>query len=311
MIIKITFKRYQAGGSRYYIYADGVYSGIVAKGLDGRWNVQATHGQPSESIYRTRREAVESIMPILNVEKLAREHWANATSDDRGISAGDSPIYLASKSALLQGISTVYPDMVAQNVYYEWTEHGETILQTVVAMRRDHEEAERYAAEMAAEDAQWAAWTERHNLKPATQGAFDAAIAADHAEALTMNAQTLVREIQLTVRPEAGKVAVIMLAAYPDVAADKVAGHLPNGLPFTTVRVVYDDPQAAWRMVDVIKCAGEEWPNLIVKVRGQMFSASYPSLVRWTHGTHLTAPNYRAHDFPSLDAAVGASYAHR
>jgi hypothetical protein len=182
-------------------------------------------------------------------------------------------------------------------------------------------------ADNAAEDAQWKAWAERRNLSLATEETFNAAIVADHVEALTMNVETYTcvecdatvavtdqpvhmdtehptREIQLTVRPVAGQVEVIFLAAYPEVPAEMVAGHLPNGLPFTTVRVQYADIDQAWRMVDVLKREGDAWDNTVVKVRGHhRGDAVYDT------GATGGPSNYRAHGFPSLDAANGASYA--
>lgn len=314
MLDRITFKRSASTAGLYYIRAYGWYVGTVRK-QDGLWSVTPTGGVASEAIHHTRKAAVESIMPFITVEVLARTHWNNATSEDRTISAGDSPIYLASRRALVEGIAATYPDMNAQEVYYEWTGHGETILQTVRSMRQEAEDLAAYQAEVEAEEAAYQAQQDaKTDTRPPVKVPDYSAVAAIKA---TTEPRTRQAAFLVTSEPD-GSTRVTVGMMSPDMPTDKATGVTKTGIPFNVFTLDYMDAGRAWRMVDVLAKELREWRlPFHVAIVGTRPDKAYEGTVyagatACCHDQALyLAPTYRAAGFPSLDAAIGADYARR
>lgn len=341
MLAGITFQKSSDWDGAYYIIrADGWYVGNVRKENE-LWSVTPTGGVASEAIHRTRKTAVESILPFATVEILARVHWANATDEDRAISAGDSPIYLASRDALLAGIARTYPDMDAQEVYYEWTEHGETILQTVRSMRQEAADWAAYQAEVEAEEDIFNTTEDKRLDAEAARIRAEWEAEVDDAEAsianvvnngpvVTIEAEPAERQAAFLVTSESdGSTRVTVGIMSPDMPTDKATGVTKTGIPFNVFTLDYQDAGRAWRMVDTLAKELREWRDPFhvaivgtrpdVTYQGTVYTtrpiseteASVADVIHRMRSQSVTEPTYRAAGFPSLDAAIGAGYAHR
>ena len=310
----------------------GVYMGYVIKSVD-EW-LASYYGYTlretdtfTPMTFRTRKDAVAFLATIAGTERAARLHWANATSEDRTISAGDSAPYLASKADLIEGITQTYPDMDAEQVYYEWTEHGETIVQTVVAMRDEAKGLAAYQAEVAAEEAAYQAEQARLDAEAARirteweaqedAKSYDRIVVAQtqHNAWMSANTKTVVesreRQAGFLVTTEAdGTTMVTVGIMSPDVPLAKSTGITGTGIPFSVVNMTYGNAGAAWRLVDVMaQELREHTKPFHVVIVGTRPDTAYEGTVYASQA--CMGPSYRVAGFPSLDAAIGAGYAKR
>lgn len=229
-----------SGYSVYQTDADGGrHVGFVQRTADGKgWEAwrggySVTDKDSTPIVFRTRRDAAAALLPIAAVEWLAREHWKNATSEDREISSGDSPVYLASKAAFLGGIAGAYPDMDAKEVYWDYIDHAETVIQCVNGIRRERVETALQAASDAAEDAAYyaaqvaAQVTDTEDIFNATE---DARIDAE--------ADRIRADWEAEVDAEQ---AAAQVTAYPSMEEiNAAAARHPEGAPFTETPVDQD-----------------------------------------------------------------------
>lgn len=131
----------------YWVTIDGIPMGSVYR--SGR----AWENSKTDTRYVTRREAAEAMRPFIAAEAAAQEHFTNATSVNPRIAAYDSPVYVASQTALKNAIKATYPDMDAERVYDVWVDCGESIYYCVEHLRKEARELAEYEAELAAEAA--------------------------------------------------------------------------------------------------------------------------------------------------------------
>lgn len=273
------FRKGQSQGF-YYVHVGGKYAGFVLKSrVDGKWS-----NSYNETVrFDTRKDAAAAMMPAIRAEVAAADHYANATSEDKSRSWGNSPIYIHSKATLFDAIKAAYPDMDVNDVYYGWVDSGESIRWVVNYLRQERAD----------------------KIK---QDAIDAAEEAAHRA--TREAAFLVTDAAAT-----GKTNVSVQFVSYDIPQDKRQGVTDAGVPFTTVNVSYQAPEAAWRMVDVLTAELRRDPApWTVTVDGTRPTDDYAGTLYAAH-THRTpppgakVPTYRMAGFPSLDAAVSAGYA--
>lgn len=73
---------------------------------------------------------------IKEAQRLMDAHYVNACSDDRQISAGDSPIYQASLKAFLDAAEIAYPDVHRDDVYDTYVDAcGDSLFDHMQAFR--------------------------------------------------------------------------------------------------------------------------------------------------------------------------------
>ncbi|HET9865738.1 MAG TPA: hypothetical protein VFQ06_00495 [Nitrospira sp.] len=126
---------------------DTASAGFVFKSdVSGRWE----HSKGADT-YRTRREAIDALMPFAAVELAAVKHYANATSNDPERSFYQGEIYKASKRALIGAIQAAYPDVDVDDVYELWVDCGECIAYCVEYLRTQRRA---FQAEMDAQHAE-------------------------------------------------------------------------------------------------------------------------------------------------------------
>lgn len=267
-----------SGYSVYQTDADGGrHVGFVQRTTDGngweawRGGYSVTDKDNAPIVFRTRRDAATALLPIAAVEWLAREHWKNATSEDRKVSSGDSPVYLASKAAFLGGIAGAYPDMDAKEVYWDYIDHAETVIQCVNGIRRERVETALQAASDAAEDAAYyAAQAVTEDVFNATEDArLDAEADRIRAEweaevdAEQATAQATETPVDQDAKPKRmaaflvtgkgdGAVVTYGIVAH-SVPADKATGVTATGLPFVVSTLSYARLDAARRFIDIIR----------------------------------------------------------
>mgnify|MGYP003576181603 FL=1 len=329
------------GYSVFEPYGTDRYIGFVRKAFNGGkgWNAWR-HGVPvndangTEMItFRTRREAAEALAPIAAVERLAQTHWDNATSEDRARSAGDSPVYVASRQALVSAVAAQYPDLDPQEVYHQWTEHGQTILQCVNFDRAERIARIRREAEDVAEEHKFHTSTEGVACAPncplyTPETAAEEAVSGAQTQAPVASPESFEapkeRDVTLDINGDGlAGYTVTLIAVFPE--ARVADGYTRNGTPFARTTVRYADLAAARRMVDVIVAefrsdTSRVWAAFTVTLTGlASLSSRLSPEVRVREGGSFRAavvasappvaakvPAYRAAGFPSLDAAIGA-----
>lgn len=318
-----------SGYSVYQTDADGGrHVGFVQRTADGngweawRTGYSVTDKDNAPIVFRTRRDAATALLPIAAVEWLAREHWKNATSEDRKVSSGDSPVYLASKDAFLAGITAAYPDMDAKEVYWDFIDHAETVIQCVNGIRQERVETARQAASDAAEDAAYyAAQAATEDVFNATEDAridaeadriraeWEAEVDAERSTVDSPESHEAPEEREITIditREAPGRFMVTMVTVYPE--ARNAAGFTRNGTPFIITQAAYTSLKAARSMVDVMAREFATNPDRIWSAY-TVTLVGLASLSSRLSTPSEPVPTYRAAGFPSLDAAIGAGYA--
>jgi hypothetical protein len=305
------------GYSVFQAEADGgKHVGFVARTKDGKsWEAwrngySVTDASNTPKTFRTRGEAASALLPIAAVEWLAREHWKNATSEDRSISAGDSPIYLRSQTAVLGGIAAAYPDMVARDVYNAFIDHGETVVQTVNAMREERKAWAVYQAELEAEDIMNAAEERRLDVEAERiRAEWEAEAETAHASVVESPEAHEVpeeREITIDISRDGAGFMVTMVTVYPEAVTSD--GFTRNGTPLVVTRAAYTSLKAARAMVDVMTHEFASNPDRIWAAYTVTLVGLASLSSRLSVPSEVT-PTYRTAGFPSLDAAIGAGYA--
>lgn len=258
-----------------------IFGRVIKDSDSGKWT-----NSKDEEQYPTRKAAVEAMMPYASAELAAVRHFANATSEDSDRAHYLGETYRTSHKALMRAIVATYPDMDPQAVYEGWLDSGESIAYVVDYIRHEIEDLHEYALELNAE-------RDAERALEAPQERIAAFLVVNY----TDNPNTR----------------VVMGVISPDLPADKATGHTKAGVPFSVVTMDYTNPGVAWRMVDVV---ANELRNHVkpfkVVIEGIRPDVTYAGTVYTSaHAARVDEPTYRAAGFPSLDAAIGASYAVR
>jgi hypothetical protein len=211
---KVRFKKGMIK-SLYYVKINDIYAGFVFRS-GNVWKASRIEGR-----FATRREAAEALAALASVEAAAQVHYGNATNNDPRIAAYDSPVYMASKTALKTAIKATYPDMDVEAVYDTWIDCGESIFYCVDFLRQ---QARELAAEQEAEQVREAAYEAEQTNREAT---------------VNVSGDTLT-----------------LIAVYPECV--KVDGYTRLGTPFARVTMTGDFNHLV-RQANIIAAEFADW----------------------------------------------------
>lgn len=241
------------GGYSVLVRGTDAYVGYVSK-LGNVWygwhlgNI-VTDERGEDKAFPTRKAAAEALWPVSVVERAARAHWRNATSDDRSVASSDSPEYRASLAAFLLAIRAAYPDVDVQEEYNGFIDHAETVIQGVNITRQQRLASARQAELDRLEEAAWE--TEANAMEDARDGRVQEAFEAAHTVPVELAEARRGAAFLLT--QDNDKVTITYGIFAPSVPVDKATGVTETGIPFVVSLFTYDRLDVARRFLTSIK----------------------------------------------------------